>query len=79
LRTGPKLFRYRPKLFVQPTTTEAEIIYLVKNSKPLRVFGSAHSFLADVEGNLERLLKENDHFSLCLFPFSKCASRRPVK
>lgn len=38
-----KRFRYRPKLFVQPTT-EAEIIYLVKNSKRLRVFGSAHSF-----------------------------------
>jgi FAD/FMN-containing dehydrogenase len=38
-----KRFSYRPKRFVQPTT-EAEIIYLVKNSKHLRVFGSAHSF-----------------------------------
>ena len=36
-------FRYSPKSFVQPTT-EAEIVELVKNSKNLRVFGSAHSF-----------------------------------
>jgi hypothetical protein len=36
-------FQYRPQKFVTPTT-EAEIIDLVKNSKRLRVFGSAHSF-----------------------------------
>ncbi len=36
-------FKYNPKNFVQPTT-EAEIVGLVKNSKHLRVFGSAHSF-----------------------------------
>ncbi len=36
-------FRYRPTNFVQPTTEE-EIVELVKNSKSLRVFGSAHSF-----------------------------------
>jgi hypothetical protein len=36
-------FRYTPKNFIQPAT-EAEIVELVKNSKSLRVFGSAHSF-----------------------------------
>jgi len=36
-------FQYCPKNFVQPTT-EAEVVGLVKNSKCLRVFGSAHSF-----------------------------------
>jgi FAD/FMN-containing dehydrogenase len=36
-------FRYRPANFVQPTT-EAEIVELVKSSKNLRLFGSAHSF-----------------------------------
>lgn len=38
-----KRFCYRPAHFVQPTT-EAEIIELVKSSKSLRLFGSAHSF-----------------------------------
>jgi hypothetical protein len=36
-------FQYNPNNFVQPTT-EAEIVGLVKNSRSLRVFGSAHSF-----------------------------------
>ncbi len=36
-------FEYSPQKFVMPTT-EAEIIDLVKNSKSVRVFGSAHSF-----------------------------------
>jgi len=36
-------FAYRPAKFVQPTT-EAEIVELVKSSKSLRLFGSAHSF-----------------------------------
>jgi L-gulono-1,4-lactone dehydrogenase len=36
-------FQYSPNNFVQPTT-EAEIVELVKNSRGLRVFGSAHSF-----------------------------------
>ena len=36
-------FRYKPKKFVQPSTEE-EIVELVKNSKSLRLFGSAHSF-----------------------------------
>jgi hypothetical protein len=40
-------FRYRPAKFAQPTT-EAEIIELVKSSKSLRLFGSAHSFNAGV-------------------------------
>ena len=40
-----KRFRYRPAHFVQPTT-EAEIIELVKSSKSLRLFGSAHSLTA---------------------------------
>ncbi len=38
-----KRFRYKPANFVQPTT-EAEIVELVKSSKSLRLFGSAHSF-----------------------------------
>ena len=42
-RNWGRRFRYNPKNFVQPTT-EAEIVELVKNSKRLRVFGSAHSF-----------------------------------
>ncbi|MGD2098367.1 MAG: D-arabinono-1,4-lactone oxidase [Desulfobacterales bacterium] len=36
-------FQYRPQKFVMPTT-EVEIVDLVKNSKNIRVFGSAHSF-----------------------------------
>jgi len=40
-------FQYRPKKFVIPTTEE-EIVDLVKNSKSLRVFGSAHSFNSGV-------------------------------
>jgi L-gulono-1,4-lactone dehydrogenase len=36
-------FRYRPSKFVQPTSQE-EIIELVRNSRHLRFFGSAHSF-----------------------------------
>ncbi len=36
-------FRYTPKDFVQPTT-EAEIVELIRTSRQLRVFGSAHSF-----------------------------------
>jgi len=36
-------FKYNPKIYVQPTT-EAEIVELIKKSKRLRVFGSAHSF-----------------------------------
>ena len=40
-------FRYRPVKFVQPTSEE-EIVALVKNSKRLRVFGSAHSFNSGV-------------------------------
>lgn len=42
-RNWARRFRYRPKRFVQPTTEE-EIIELVRSSKSLRVFGSAHSF-----------------------------------
>ena len=38
-----KRFRFKPANFVQPTT-EAEIVELVKSSKSLRLFGSAHSF-----------------------------------
>jgi len=41
--TGPGDFGIPPPNFVQPTA-EAEIIGLLKNSKRLRVFGSAHSF-----------------------------------
>jgi hypothetical protein len=40
-------FRYTPKNFVQPTT-EAEIVELIRNSRQLRVFGSAHSFNSGV-------------------------------
>ena len=42
-RNWARRFRYNPKKFVQPST-EAEIVELVKNSRSLRVFGSAHSF-----------------------------------
>lgn len=38
-----KRFRFKPANFVQPKT-EAEIVELVKSSKSLRLFGSAHSF-----------------------------------
>ena len=40
-------FRYRPIKFVQPGTEE-EIVELVKSSKSLRLFGSAHSFNSGV-------------------------------
>lgn len=46
-RNWARRFRYSPKNFVQPAT-EAEIVELVKNSKSLRVFGSAHSFNSGV-------------------------------
>ena len=36
-------FRYTPDRLVQPTTEE-EIVELVRNSRSLRLFGSAHSF-----------------------------------
>ena len=51
-------FRYRPMRFVQPTTEE-EIIEIVKSSKRLRVFGSAHSFNSGVvvDGTLVSLDK----------------------
>jgi len=51
-------FRYRPLHFAQPTTEE-EIINLVKRSKRVRVFGSAHSFNTGVvtEDNLVSLDK----------------------
>ncbi|HEX8195202.1 MAG TPA: D-arabinono-1,4-lactone oxidase [Pyrinomonadaceae bacterium] len=42
-RNWIRQFRYRPQRFAQPTTEE-EIINLIKNSRSLRVFGSAHSF-----------------------------------
>lgn len=42
-RNWARRFQYSPKKFVQPTT-EDEIVGLVKNSKHLRAFGSAHSF-----------------------------------
>lgn len=65
-------FRFRPANFVQPTT-EAEIVELVNSSKSLRRFGSAIKDLSYVENNLDRLLQENEHFSLYLFPLTdKC-------
>lgn len=42
-RNWARQFGYRPQKFAQPTSEE-EIINLVKNSRSLRVFGSAHSF-----------------------------------
>lgn len=36
-------FSYRPRRFVQPSTEE-EIVELVRNSRQVRFFGSAHSF-----------------------------------
>lgn len=42
-RNWARQFGYRPQRFAEPTTEE-EIINLIKNSRSLRVFGSAHSF-----------------------------------
>ena len=40
-------FEYSPKKFARPTS-EAAIVDLIKNTRHLRVFGSAHSFNAGV-------------------------------
>ncbi|HVF51701.1 MAG TPA: D-arabinono-1,4-lactone oxidase [Pyrinomonadaceae bacterium] len=42
-RNWARRFRYRPQRFARPTT-EQEIVDLIKNSRSLRFFGSAHSF-----------------------------------
>jgi FAD/FMN-containing dehydrogenase len=42
-RNWIRLYRYRPRYFEQPESTE-EIVSLVKNKNRLRVFGSGHSF-----------------------------------
>ena len=42
-RNWARRFGYKPRQFVQPTTT-AEIVELVKEATSLRVFGSGHSF-----------------------------------
>ena len=42
-RNWARRYQYKPGKFIQPTT-ENEIVELVKKSKKLRVFGSAHSF-----------------------------------
>jgi FAD/FMN-containing dehydrogenase len=46
-RNWARRFRYRPEKFARPTS-EQEIIDLVKNSRRIRLFGSAHSFNAAV-------------------------------
>ncbi|HEY0728905.1 MAG TPA: D-arabinono-1,4-lactone oxidase, partial [Pyrinomonadaceae bacterium] len=42
-RNWGRRFRYKPRHFEQPTSEE-ELIYLIKQAKDLRFFGSAHSF-----------------------------------
>lgn len=42
-RNWGRRFRYRPQKFEQPTSEE-QLIYLIKQAKDLRFFGSAHSF-----------------------------------
>ncbi len=42
-RNWGRRFRYRPQRFEQPASEE-ELIYLIKQAKDLRFFGSAHSF-----------------------------------
>ena len=42
-RNWGRRFRYRPQKFERPATEE-ELIYLIKQAKDLRFFGSAHSF-----------------------------------
>lgn len=42
-RNWGRRFFYRPQKFEQPTSEE-ELIYLIKQAKDLRFFGSAHSF-----------------------------------
>jgi hypothetical protein len=46
-RNWARNFAYQPANFIQPTTEE-EIVNLVKTSKHIRLFGSAHSFNAGV-------------------------------
>ena len=48
-RNWIRLFRYRPRRFVQPQTEE-EIVSLVRNTKRLRVFGAGHSFNSGIVG-----------------------------
>jgi len=57
-----KRFRYRPRRFLQPTT-EGEIVELIKGSRSLRVFGSAHSFNAGVVSE-DALVSLDDHSGL---------------
>ena len=42
-RNWGRRFRYRPQKFERPASEE-ELIYLIKQAKDLRFFGSAHSF-----------------------------------
>jgi FAD/FMN-containing dehydrogenase len=57
-----KRFRYRPRRFDRPATEE-EIAGLVKTSRSLRVFGSAHSFNAGVVSE-EALVSLDEHSGL---------------
>lgn len=55
-------FRYRPKNFARPTTRE-EIVELIRNSKSVRAFGSAHSFNSGVVSD-ETLLSLDNYSGL---------------
>lgn len=57
-----KRFRYRPKMFAQPTT-HAEIADLVRDSSSVRVFGSGHSFNTGVVSD-ETLVSLDDYAGL---------------
>lgn len=59
-RNWARNFRYRPQKFLQPTSEE-EIVEIVKSSKKIRVFGSAHSFNSGVVS--DEVLISLDKFS----------------
>jgi FAD/FMN-containing dehydrogenase len=59
-RNWARNFRYKPQQFLQPTSEE-EIVEIVKSSKKVRAFGSAHSFNSGVVS--DEVLISLDKFS----------------
>ncbi|MEK6279816.1 MAG: D-arabinono-1,4-lactone oxidase [Acidobacteriota bacterium] len=68
-RNWGRRFRYKPTNFAQPTT-EAEIVELVRKSKGIRFFGSAHSFNDGVVA---------DHTLVSLDKYSGVVVRKDLK
>lgn len=58
-RNWARRFRYKPVRFAAPTTEE-EIIALVKSSRSIRLFGSAHSFNSGIVSD-ETLMSLDDY------------------